>query len=162
MDKSQNGGADIYICPFFQPISQSSAIVGAFRADDDAVCPAFFHLPDQAPCQLFTAEGNFGNKDVFGTAGNSRIKGYISRKPPHDFNDSCPVVGRGSIADTADRTHYGIDRRIMADGFISTVHIIVYGAGYGYSGYAKAGQGCCPLDGTIAADDDKPFYPVIF
>ena len=50
----------------------------------------------------------------------------------------------------------------MADGFIRAVHIIVYGAGYGYSGYAKAGQGCCPLDGTVTADDDKSFYPVIF
>ena len=162
MDKSQNGGADIYIRPFFQPVSQSSAIVGAFRADDDAVCPAFFHLPDQAPCQLFTAEGNFGNKDVFGTAGNSRIKGYISGKPSHHLDNGCPVVGRCGITDTADRAHHGIDRRIMANGFIRAVHIIVYGAGYGYSGYAKAGQGRRPLDGTIAADDDKSFYPVIF
>ena len=155
LDEAQDGGADIDIRPLFQPVAEGSSVVSTFGADDDGIRSSRIHLKLQGTGQLFAAEGDFRYQDVFSAAGKACIEGDISCEPTHHFHDGCPVVGGSRIADAAYRSDHCIDCRIMADGFIGSVHIVINRTGHGDRGDAQVCQLLRSLDGAVPADDDQ-------
>ena len=70
------------------------------------------------------------NQDIFSARGNTGVKSNKARITPHHFDEKQTVVRRGRITNLINRLNHGVQGRVITDGKISAVDIIIDGTGH--------------------------------
>ena len=71
----------------------------------------------------------FGNQYVTGTAGNTCREGDETGIASHDLNEKQAIMRICRVSDFIYGLDRSVDRRIVADGVIGTIQVVVDGAG---------------------------------
>ena len=79
----------------------------------------------------------------------------------HDLDEEEALVRCGRVADFVDTLHDGVQGRVIADGGVGAVEVVVDRAGKADDGEVKlVGKNACAGERTVAADDHEGVYLV--
>src|SRR5690606_40588983 len=96
---------------------------------------------------------DLGDQDGLRTAGQTGPQGDKAGLPAHHLHYVDPLVASGRVPDLVDPVDHRIDRRVKADGNVGAGDVVVDGGGNADGGHAHRGQGHCPAERPVAADE---------
>nr|GFD51947.1 hypothetical protein [Tanacetum cinerariifolium] len=73
----------------------------------------------------FYAHGRFGHHHDFGPAADGARNGDVTRVAAHYFYKKAAVVRVGRVADFINRLQCRVYRRVVADGVVSAVQVVI-------------------------------------
>ena len=125
---------------------------------DTAVLALAYSAPDEG-CKLVYVSLVLRNYCSLGTRRDSAILGEEARVPAHHLHEEDAVVARCSVPDLVDTFHNGVQRRIVANGRVGAVEVVVNRArkaDYCHIVLTCKQLGACKR--TVASDDDERVY----
>ena len=139
------------------------AILVAFRHNDDGTVLA---LADAAPDELgelVDVGAVFRNDGGFSTGGDGTVLRQEAGVAAHHFHEEDAVVRGGGVADLVDAVDDGVERRVVADGRVGAIEIVVDGAGQADDrDVVLTGQFLRSGERAVAADDDQRADMILF
>ena len=137
-------------------------VPGALRQHDYAAALAACAKLLKLFRYVVDAEFHFRHYDYLRAAADARVQRKIAAVSPHYLYNRDTLVRGHSVAYFIYSVKNRIARRIKAQRVIRISQIVIYGAGYPYSGKALFRQNLCAHKGTVASDNDQSFYPALF
>ena len=137
-------------------IVHRSSCLRAFRDEHDA---AVLALADAAPdelLQLVDARLILRDDGSLGACGDGAVEAEEPCVAPHHLDEEDAVVRGSRVANLVHSAHDGVQRRVVADGVVRAVEVVVNGAGQPYAGHVVFVRKLQrSRQRAVAADDDE-------
>ena len=142
-------------------LGSACAVLLALGHEDDGAVLALAHSPADEGSQLIDIRLVLRNDGCFGSGCNCRILSKESGIATHHFHEEDAVVGVGGVTYLVNTFHDSIESRVISDGGIRSVEVVVYGTRKSYTRYVILG--CYDLGSgkrTVTSYHDEGIYVV--
>src|SRR5574341_149717 len=131
-----------------------------FGHDDDAEVASLGFSAGDLVTHLLEVEGDFGDEDDVGRAGEARVEGDEPAVPSHYLDDHHPLVALRGRVELVGRFGGGSDGRVEPEGGHGAADVVVDGLGDADDGDALRHQPPGEAERPVAADGDEHVEPV--
>jgi hypothetical protein len=128
------------------------------QGDDGELLSEDMALTDVV-ANLLDAEGDFGDQDDVGAAGDSGVQGDPARVASHHFDDHDAVMRFGGGVDAVDGVGGDVDGGVKTEGHVGSGKVVVDGLGNSDDGEALLGEIETDLLSAVTADDNQRVKP---
>ena len=107
-------------------------------------------------------EGQLGDQDHVGAAGEAGVEGDPAGMAPHHLDDQHALVALGGRVQAVDRLHRDVDRRVEAEGVVGGAEVVVDRLRHADDPDAALGvQSRGDAEGVLTADRDQAVDPFL-
>jgi hypothetical protein len=125
------------------------------RGHDDGVHLAPPVTLEGEPAGGLVVEGDLGDEDEIGAAGQPRPQGQLTGRAAHDLDDEHALERRRRVADAAKGVQDRVERGVESDRMVAAPDVVVDGPRQADDADAAFVQLVGPGQRAVAADDDQ-------